>query len=302
MSEVTVVDVWPLGGIVDWQEGSAPASVPELRFIESDWATIVSDLAGSSQLSHFTERLHREWSIETGQIENLYDIDRGVTQTLIEQGFDAAYMKPGAVNKDPHYIKNLLQDQQDALEGLFAFVRGDRSLSTGYVKELHAAMTRSQAKVDAVDPSVNHQEVDLIHGDYKKQPNYPRRNGNVFRYSPPEQTASEMDRLVQVHHQQVSRGDEPEVVAVWLHHRFTQIHPFQDGNGRVARALATLVLIKAGLFPLVIPREEKGLYLDMLEQADSGDAQGFVNMVGRLQQGRFERGRDLLRRTSPPSP
>ena len=36
----------------------------------------------------------------------------------------------------------------------------------------------------------------------------------------------------------------PEVEAAWLHHRFTQIHPFQDGNGRIARALATLIFVK----------------------------------------------------------
>jgi|GEM_PF-6737520 len=29
----------------------------------------------------------------------------------------------------------------------------------------------------------------------------------------------------------------PLLVAAWLHHQFVQIHPFQDGNGRVTRAL-----------------------------------------------------------------
>ena len=40
--------------------------------------------------------------------------------------------------------------------------------------------------------------------------------------------------------------------AAWLHHRFVQIHPFQDGNGRIARALSTLIFVKAGWFPLVV--------------------------------------------------
>ena len=43
----------------------------------------------------------------------------------------------------------------------------------------------------------------------------------------------------------------PEVEAAWLHHRFGQIHPFQDGNGRVARALATMIFLRAGFVPLV---------------------------------------------------
>ena len=46
--------------------------------------------------------------------------------------------------------------------------------------------------------------------------------------------------------------EDPLLVAAWLHHRFTQIHPFQDGNGRVARVLTTMVMLKAGLLPLVV--------------------------------------------------
>ena len=39
-------------------------------------------------LGNFTQRLSREWSIETGQIEGVYDLDRGITQTLIERGIE----------------------------------------------------------------------------------------------------------------------------------------------------------------------------------------------------------------------
>jgi Fic family protein len=46
------------------------------------------------------------------------------------------------------------------------------------------------------------------------------------------------------------------VQAAWLHHRFTQIHPFADGNGQVARAIASLVFIEAGWFPLILKRDE----------------------------------------------
>ena len=37
----------------------------------------------------FLERVERRWAIETGIIEGLYSIDRGVTQTLIEHGLSA---------------------------------------------------------------------------------------------------------------------------------------------------------------------------------------------------------------------
>jgi len=96
-----------------------------------------------------------------------------------------------------------------------------------------------------------------------------------------------MDRLIQLHLEHI--GVPPEVEAAWLHHRFTQIHPFQDGNGRVARSLATLVLIKSGWFPLVIrdTHEERGRYLDALEAADHGDLRPLVDVIAAAEKKAF---------------
>jgi hypothetical protein len=48
-----------------------------------------NELDTFAQLDKFLSELKREWAIETGQIEGVYDIDRGVTATLIERGIDA---------------------------------------------------------------------------------------------------------------------------------------------------------------------------------------------------------------------
>ena len=58
--------------------------------------------------------------------------------------------------------------------------------------------------------------------------------------------------------------------SAWLHHAFSQIHPFQDGNGRVARVLASFVLIKGGLAPLIVTLPMRNRYLEALEAADHG--------------------------------
>jgi hypothetical protein len=88
-----------------------------------------------------------------------------------------------------------------------------------------------------------------------------------------------MDRLLELHN---SHADvSPEVSAAWLHHRFTQIHPFQDGNGRIARALATIVFLQAGWFPLVISRDIRSDYIAALEAADYGELTPLVKLFGR---------------------
>jgi hypothetical protein len=98
-----------------------------------------------------------------------------------------------------------------------------------------------------------------------------------------------MDRLIVFHQRHIDCGVTPEVAAAWLHHRFTQIHPFQDGNGRVARALASLVLVQADLFPLVVTRDDRVDYITALEAADAGDLRPLVDLIAKLQRTQFRR-------------
>ena len=155
-----------------------------------------------------------------------------------------------------------------ALEGIFDFIKSEGSFSISYIKALHAVLLRSQRVIEARDFLDRPVEVELIKGDWKKQPNYPIRNDIIFKYCPPEQVPSEMERLLELYEGQLARGVPTEIRAAWLHHRFTQIHPFQDGNGRLARAITSFILIKDGLFPLVVTREDRTMYLDALEAAD----------------------------------
>jgi len=69
----------------------------------------------------------------------------------------------------------------------------------------------------------------------------------------------------------------------FFHHAFTQIHPFQDGNGRLARLLASLILVKENLFPLTVIAKAKQEYLDCLEKADRQEYQPMVDFFGKVQ-------------------
>lgn len=105
-----------------------------------------------------------------------------------------------------------------------------------------------------------------------------------------------MERLVELHHEHCRNGIAPEVSSAWLHHRFTQIHPFQDGNGRVARALATLVCIKDHLFPLVITRDHREQYINALEAADVGQLAPLTDLFFELQKKSFVQALGLSQR------
>ncbi len=230
-------------------------------------------------LDDFMTRLKREWAIETGMIENLYKFDRGLTLTLIEHGVEILDSLHEADLKEPGRTKALILDQHEVVEGLFAFVKGERPLSTSYIKEIHQTLTRNQKTIESIDTLSRRQKICLERGVWKRLPNNPTRasDGLIHEYCPPEHVASEMDQLLRWHNEHENNGVPPEVEAAWLHHRFTQIHPFQDGNGRVARALATVILIKADWFPLIVSYSERSGYLNALEAADRGDLKPLVD-------------------------
>jgi hypothetical protein len=69
----------------DWSGLTDGELGPLLQF----WNDQRGDLDQTGALKIFRERLVREWAIETGQIEGVYDLDRGITQTLIERGINA---------------------------------------------------------------------------------------------------------------------------------------------------------------------------------------------------------------------
>ena len=288
MNDGAIKDIWnPSTGIMGLEAGWEAFAASEISGIRTVWRDQQERLKGTNLLSNFTERLSREWAIETGILENLYDIDRGVTQTLIEQGFREEILTHGSTNQPREFVLQLLNDQKQTLEGIFDFVKDERPLSTSYIKELHAMLLRSQTSTEGIDTLGRQVEVSLLRGDWKIQPNYPVREGVTYKYCPPEHVASEMDRLVKIHDEHVNEMVPAEVQAAWLHHRFTQIHPFQDGNGRVARAITSFVLVKTGLFPLVVRRADRTRYLDALEAADNGDLKPLVDLIVRLQRSQF---------------
>ncbi|MBC1223423.1 Fic family protein [Nostoc sp. UCD120] len=278
----------PIEDILSSWQSLASSELPPLVTV---WNEQAERLRASGEFKAFMERLRREIAIETGIIERLYNIDRGITRLLIEQGINEALIPHGATDRPVKQVVSLIRDQETAIEGLFDFVGGQRNLSTSYIKQLHQVLTQNQEYTEALIPSTGEiVRVSLIMGDWKRLPNNPMRpDGIIHEYCPPEQVASEMDRLIELHHQHRNQQIPPEVESAWLHHRFTQIHPFQDGNGRVARCIASLVFIQAGWFPLVLTRDDRADYIAALEQADQGDLSKLIDLFGKSQKQAFIR-------------
>ena len=97
------------------------------------------------------------------------------------------------------------------------------------------------------------------------------------------QLDSEIDNFVEWHTKHRVEGYHPLLVAAWLHHAFSQIHPFQDGNGRVARALLNWHLVRENYLSVVVSRDDRSEYIDVLEAADGGNLGAFIDFLVQLE-------------------
>ena len=238
--------------------------------------------SSQSQLPDFNRRLIRRLSVETGILERIYDLDRGTTEALVAHGFAEDLVSHSSTNIEPSRLIDILRDQEAAIQLVVDGVANKREITKGLLHELHAILTRHQDTTIAVDPSGNRHEIPLLKGKFKDQPNNPKRHdGTLHEYCPPIHVDSEVDNLVGWLASYAT--EDPIVVAAWLHHRFTQIHPYQDGNGRVARALTTLILLRADLLPLVVDRDLRIEYIKALELADQAQLSPLAEIFARLE-------------------
>jgi len=263
----------------DW-EGLAR---PDLDQMLKLWNEERQHLNNPGRVHDLEERLANLWAIETGVIERLYTIDRGTTESLVELGL-GAIEQFSTTGRITHDAARLIEDQRAALDFVLAYIKDDWPLTLSYVRELHQLLMRNQTHTDAVDQHGNRFQAEVIRGDWKRLPNNPTTaDGSIHEYAPPEFVQDEMDQLIAMHERHLDLGVRPEVEAAWLHHRFAQIHPFQDGNGRVARALATMVFLKSGFVPLVIRDDaHREAYLDALCTADDGDLGSLVSLFANV--------------------
>lgn len=259
--------------------------IGSMRPMYENWRAAKARIQQSSpqQLAEFNRRLVRRISVETGILERLYDVDRGTTEALVAVGFAEELVTRSATNIEPALLIDILRDHEAAIQLVVDCVASSRELSKGLIHELHAILTRRQETTTAVDPFGKRLEIPLRRGAYKQQPNNPKRaDESVHEYCPPLQVDSEMSNLLGWFGEYSQ--EDPVIAAAWLHHRFTQIHPYQDGNGRVARTLTTMVLLRSGLLPVVIDRDLRAEYISALESADAGDLSLLAGILARLEQ------------------
>ena len=208
----------------------------------------------------------RAAALDTGAIEGLYTVDRGFTMTVALQSltWEQAIEERGAG------IRELFEAQLAAYELVLDAVTHRLPITEAWIRALHERLCAPQ-KTYRVLTDLGWQEQELPKGQYKTRPNHVHlTDGTLHAYAPVDQVPTEMHRLLEQIRTPEFEAAHPVLQASYCHYAFVVIHPFADGNGRVARALASTFFYRDRSIPLVIFENQRPAYLDALRAADRG--------------------------------
>lgn len=154
------------------------------------------------------------------------------------------------------------QDHHHALEYMYELAGGDEPIGERTVRELHSLVVK-RSQYD-------------IAGRYSPAPRVVSGSSTIFPHP------LKVPELMQEFGSGLAQLPPTPEAAFEAHFRLVSIHPFADGNGRTARLLMNLLLVRDGYRPVAVRPEDRSEYLDSLEIASNrGDISRFQSLMHR---------------------
>lgn len=143
-------------------------------------------------------------------------------------------------------------------------------LTQNFIRTLHQTLLREDYTVYHTLPGGMQTSYVIHAGQYKTRPNSViTRYGDRFEYASPEETPALMTDLVNWYNEEEKKGKlSPLELAALFHYRYIRIHPFEDGNGRIARLMVNFILSRHGWPMIVVRSRKKAEYLEALHETD----------------------------------
>jgi Fic family protein len=229
----------------------------DFSYIDSLRKTIDEHRPFSKGLANsLREKLYVEWTYHSNALE-------GNTLTLSETKVVLEGITIGGKSLVEHLEAINHREAIFFVEGL---ITNKEPLSEWNIKNIHALILKEIDKTNA--------------GKY--------RNENVVisgaKHIPPKhyEIGDLMQKLI-VEYQNEWKAYHPVIRATLIHGEFVKIHPFIDGNGRTSRLLLNFELMKNGYPPIIIKKEERARYYDVLDLAHTTmNYAPFIELVSKF--------------------
>lgn len=222
------------------------------------------------------EVIVRAAAFDTGALEGLYQTDRGFTFTVVAH---QSLSWERSVTARSDVALPLFKAQLETYELLLDAATAASPITEVWIRWVHESLCKAHPYYDVrVGDRVEPRPLRL--GEYKRESNHVfQADGTPHSYAPVADTPGEVARLVAELNSQEFEAAHPIHQAAYAHYCLVAIHPFADGNGRVARAIASVFLYRALSLPFVVLIDHRKAYLDALEAVDRGEHGVFDSFV-----------------------
>lgn len=233
---------------------------------EPRWNRYAHNLAGRIRAADETawqntrDRLLRAAALDSSALDGLFPANPELT-TMVLAGSISDPDRDDA--DDPVRVvaechrRALILASEAAAEG--------RAVDSHLMAVLQDVITEAQATYTVTTGAGENVEVDLPRRQYKPVSNYlllPA--GELAVFAPASAVPAEMERLSGELRSETFAALHPAVQAAYAHYALTAIHPFADGNGRLARTVASIFLLRSVGVPLLVFADQWPCYYQAL--------------------------------------
>ena len=220
------------------------------------------------------QKFRLDWNYHSNAIEG-NSLTLGETRAFLLEGLTAS----GKPLKDHLDIKG----HNNLIDFLTLFIQRQEELTEAAIREMHKILLHEPYENEAVTLDGRIVKKWVIPGEYKQTQNFVRTgSGTIHQYALPEDVIPKMHELLTWHRAELQKTElHPVAHAAFFHHRFLAIHPFDDGNGRLARILMNLILMRHGFPPVIIKLAAREPYVAALRQADAGESSALVSFIAQ---------------------
>ena len=167
-----------------------------------------------------------------------------------------------------------IENHKQAFSNMLDHLESNDTLSVSIIKEVHADLT---------------DRLQYDKGQFKKNENL--IIGAEFQTASPSETPFLVQQLVDNLEYRLENAatDEEKLESVLdAHIQFERIHPFSDGNGRTGRVIMNYSLLQEGFPPLIIEKETKATYIELLAKQDLDGFMSFAKEILAKEQKRMK--------------
>lgn len=222
------------------------------------------------RLNRLNQKLRLDWNYHSNSIEG-NTLTASETRAFLLHGITAK----GKPFRD--YVE--MKGHDKAIKKLEDIVHQDLKITENLIKEIHMIIL--------VEPYDG--EAEINPGEYKKEPNYLYSpEGERIDFEPPEEAPRLMNDLVNWLNNHIEPPKRkkrkydlhPLIIATGFHTQFIKIHPFGDGNGRMARILTNLILMLCGYVPAIVRLEKRKEYYNALNASTLENPEPLAEFIG----------------------